>query len=240
MNISRGSLGSRPRRPDGSHHIKSTNQLFCHDHAADRGLVMPQQRERKSMRKLISAFKVSLDMKFQGPGDYADWVPAWSEDYDLGGSIDACILGGAMYRGYEAYWSAMRANPTSPSPMTGTVATAAELVWAERIPDLPHYVLTRTLTEAKWPNTHFLGSTGQIADLKAQEGKDIYLMGGGALFRMLLAVGLVDELRLIVHPIAAGGTNDLFTHDAVRQSFRLSNTETLDGGLLRLDYAIAR
>ena len=45
------------------------------------------------MRRLISAFKVSLDMKFQGPGDYADWVPAWSEDYDLGESIDACLLG---------------------------------------------------------------------------------------------------------------------------------------------------
>ncbi|WP_374631206.1 dihydrofolate reductase family protein [Ferrovibrio sp.] len=192
------------------------------------------------MRKLISAFKVSLDLKFQGPGDYADWVPAWSEDYDLGDSIDACVLGGAMYRGYEGYWSAMRTNPAAPSPMTGTVATADELKWAERIPDLPHYVLTRTMTESQWPNTRFLNDIDRITELKQQAGKNIYLMGGGAMFRRLMAEGLVDELRLIVYPIAAGGTNDLFTHDASRQPFRLLNAKRLDDGLMRLDYAVAR
>jgi dihydrofolate reductase len=192
------------------------------------------------MRKLISAFKVSLDMKFQGPGDYADWVPAWSEDYDLGDSIDACILGGAMYRGYEGYWSAMRADPTGPSPMTGTVPTPGELVWSGRIPTSPHYVLTRTMSEAKWPNTRFFSHADQIAELKQQDGKDIYLMGGGAMLKALMALGLVDELRLIVYPTTAGGTNDLFTDEALRQPLTLLNSQRLDGGLLRLDYAIAR
>lgn len=192
------------------------------------------------MRKLISAFKVSLDMKFQGPGDYADWVPAWSEDYNLGDTIDACVLGGAMYRGYEGYWSAMRANPTAPSPMTGTIPTAGELAWSRCIPDLPHYVLTRTMTESKWQNTRFLDGIDRIAALKEQEGKHIYLMGGGALFRALLAVGLIDELRLIVHPITAGGTNDLFSHDAPRQPLQLLKNERLADDLLRLDYAVVR
>jgi dihydrofolate reductase len=190
------------------------------------------------MRRLISAFKVSLDMKFQGPGDYADWVPAWSEDYGLGESIDACLLGGSMYRGYEAYWSAMRADPVGPSPMTGTVPTTGELAWSGRIPTLPHYVLTRTMAEAKWPNTQFLGDTDQIAELKAQPGKDIYLMGGGAMLKHLMAVGLVDELRLLVYPTTAGGAHDLFATDALRRPLTLLKSQSLGGSMLRLDYAL--
>lgn len=190
------------------------------------------------MRKLITGFKVSLDMKFQGPGEYADWVPSWSEDYDLGDTIDACMLGGAMYPGYERYWSAMRSNPLAPSPITGTVATAAERDWSARIPTLPHYVLSRSLNLSDWPNTHFLRRLGQIADLKAQAGKDIYLMGGGALFKALTAAGLVDEIRLIVHPVAAGGPHDLFAADAPRQSLQLIRSQSLPDGLQRLDYAI--
>jgi len=51
------------------------------------------------MRKLISGMKVSVDIKIAGPEGYADWVEAWSEDYDLTRQIDTCLLGASMYRG---------------------------------------------------------------------------------------------------------------------------------------------
>ncbi len=190
------------------------------------------------MRKLIAAMKVSLDMKFQGAGDYADWVDGWSEDYDLGGQIDACLLGGQMYRGYERYWSAMRSNPTAASPMTGSVPTQAELAWSERIPSLPHYVLSRSMTETAWQDTRFLRTFADVAGLKAAPGKDIYLMGGGRMVRSLTEAGLVDELRLITYPVIAGGPNDLFGPSGTRHGARLIASRQLPGGLVRSDYRV--
>jgi RibD C-terminal domain len=56
------------------------------------------------VRKLIAGMKISVDGKFEGPEGYAGWVHAWSEDYGLTPQIDACLLGGGMYPGYENYW----------------------------------------------------------------------------------------------------------------------------------------
>jgi hypothetical protein len=68
------------------------------------------------MRKLIAAMKVSLDGRSEGPDGYADWVDAWSEDYGLMDRVDACLLGGRMYPGYEQYWTAIRQAPDQPRP----------------------------------------------------------------------------------------------------------------------------
>jgi hypothetical protein len=66
------------------------------------------------MRKLIAAFKTSVDGKIEGPEGFADWVEAWSEDYGLSAQIDACLLGGAMYPGYGRIGRrCSRTTPTS-------------------------------------------------------------------------------------------------------------------------------
>jgi hypothetical protein len=57
------------------------------------------------MRKLIAGMKISADGKVEGPEGFADWVESWSEDYGLTEQIDACVLGGGMYPGYERYWT---------------------------------------------------------------------------------------------------------------------------------------
>lgn len=191
------------------------------------------------MRRLIAAMKVSVDMKFQGPGGYADWVDGWSEDYGLLPQIDTCLLGGHMYRGYEQYWSAMRHDPLAPSPMTGAVPTKAELLWSELIPTLPHYVLSNSLTDAAWSNTRFLRGLDDVAGLKTQPGKDIYLMGGGQMVRNLIEAGLVDELRLITYPVIAGGPHALFGSEEMRHLAELVAVRDLPGGLVALTYRIS-
>lgn len=162
------------------------------------------------MRKLIAGMKVSLDEKIEGPDGYADWVEAWSEDYGLTPQIDACLLGGGMYRGYEQYWTALGNGPDKPLPMTGKLPTPAEIAWAGFIRETPHYVLSNTLTSALWPNTHVVRSVDDIVALKQQAGKDIYLIGGARTTGSLIDAGLVDELRMIVHPLIAGGGKALF------------------------------
>lgn len=190
------------------------------------------------MRKMIAAMKVSVDMKYQGPGGYADWVNGWSEDYGLMPQIDLCLLGGQMYRGYEQYWSAMRRDPLAPSAMTGAVPTAAELLWSEQIPALPHYVLSGSLTDSAWPNTRFLRSLDDAAALKTQPGKDIYLMGGGQTVRTFMEAGLLDELRLIVYPVIAGGPHALFGSQDMRRLTELVSVRDLPGGLVASTYRI--
>jgi dihydrofolate reductase len=142
------------------------------------------------MRRLIAAFKTSVDGKIEGPEGFADWVEAWSEDYGLSSQIDACVLGGAMYPGYESYWSSMQHNdPNQPLPMTGKLAIPAELEWARFAVKTPHYVLSNTLKSALWPSTKFLRRLEDVAELKQQPGKDIYLMGGARIAASLLDAG---------------------------------------------------
>ena len=75
------------------------------------------------MRKLITAMKISLDGRFEGPQGYADWVSAWSDDYGLTPEIDACVLGGRMYPGYEQYWTPIQDHPDQVHPLSGVVPT---------------------------------------------------------------------------------------------------------------------
>lgn len=190
------------------------------------------------MRKLIAGMKTSLDQKIEGVDGFADWVDAWSEDYGVSPQIDACLLGGGMYPGYQAYWTALRNTPDQPLPMTGNLPTPAEIEWGRLTTRTPHYVLSRTMDAAQWPATHFLRSIGDVAAMKQKPGKDIYLVGGATLTASLIDAGLVDEIRLIVHPLIAGPGKALFGATQQRHALDLRNVEQLNHGRLRLTYGI--
>lgn len=190
------------------------------------------------MRKLIAGMKLSLDEKTGGEDGYADWVEAWSEDYGMTPRIDACLLGGGMYPGYERYWTALNAEPEQPSPMTGKAPTPAEIEWGRLIPRTPHYVLSSTLDSALWPNTRFIRSVDDVAALKRGEGRDIYLVGGGRTTASLIDAGLVDEISLILHPLIAGAGPALFAETHSRRSLELRGVRERPGGLVHLHYAV--
>jgi dihydrofolate reductase len=191
------------------------------------------------MRKLIAAMKISIDGKVEGAEGYADWVDAWSEDYGLMPQIDACVLGGTMYRGYESYWTGIQNEPDKPAWITGNPPTPGEIQWARFAAETPHYVLSRTLTSALWPQTKFVHDFDEIAALKQQPGKDIYLMGGAQTIASLIDVGLVDELRLIINPLIAGDGKALFATSERRTGLELRNVRQLADGRVSLTYGIA-
>jgi dihydrofolate reductase len=190
------------------------------------------------MRKVIAAMKVSLDAKMQGPEGTADWVEAWSEDFGLTPQIDACLLGGGMYPGYEAYWTAIRAQPDTSIWITGEPPTSAELEWARFTETTPHYVLSSTLQIATWPNTSFLRSIEEVVELKQQPGKDIYLIGGARITSSMIDAGLVDELRLITYPLIAGTSSDALFADAQRRRLHLRTVRQLSSGKVASTYRI--
>jgi dihydrofolate reductase len=190
------------------------------------------------MRRLIAGMQSSLDGRIEGPEGYADWVEEWSDHYDLIPQVDACLLGATMYPGYEQYWTAIQNEPDKPIGMTGRVPTQDEVEYARFAAQTPHYVLSSTLTSALWPTTRFLRGLDEIAALKQQPGKDIYLVGGARTTASLIDAGLVDELRLTVHPLLAGEGKALFATTDRRRGLELRKVQQLKGGSVSLIYGI--
>jgi dihydrofolate reductase len=191
------------------------------------------------MRKLIAAMKISADGKFEGAQGYADWVAGWSDDYGLTPQIDACVLGGRMYPGYEQYWTAVQDAVDNADPHNEFVPTPGEVQWARFAKQTPHYVVSASLTSAAWPQTRFLRGLDELGKLKLERGKDIYLMGGAAITAAAIDAGLVDEVRLIVYPLIAGEGNALFASSTTRRALELRKAEQLPDGRLSLVYGIA-
>jgi dihydrofolate reductase len=191
-----------------------------------------------TVRQLIGAMKVSLDQKVEPPEGPADWVNGWSDDYNLMPQIDACLLGAGMYPGYERYWTAIQSEPKKPNAMTGKVPTPAEVEWARFAAQTAHYVLSSTLNSATWPNTRFVRTLNDVAALKQQHGKDIYLVGGARTAASLIDAGLVDELRLIVYPLIAGEGKSLFATAKQRRRLGLRKVQQHQDGRVGLIYGI--
>ena len=189
------------------------------------------------MRKLIAGMKTSVDAKIGGAEGYADWVAAWSDDYGLMQQIDACLLGAGMYPEYEGYWTAVQNEPDKPH-WAGRAPTPDEIKYAGFAAQTPHYVLSSTLTSALWPRTRFVRGLEEIAALKQQPGKDIYLVGGARTTASLIDAGLVDELRLIVYPLIAGEGKALFARMERRRGLELRRVQQLQGGCVSLIYGI--
>jgi dihydrofolate reductase len=73
----------------------------------------------------------------------------------------------------------------------------------------------------------------EIAELKRQPGKDITITGSGEVIRSLLGAGLLEELRLIFHPLILGNGKRLFEDMDDRRSLEFVDTMTLGTGVLR-------
>jgi dihydrofolate reductase len=190
------------------------------------------------MRKLIAGMQSSVDGRIEGPDGFADWVETWADNYGLMPQVDACLLGAKMFVGYEQYWSAVLNEPNSPLPVTNRLPTRAELEWARFARETPHYVLSSTSTSTRWPKASFIRSVAEVADLKRRPGKDIYLVGGARTLASLVDAGLVDELRLHVHPLIVGEGKALFATAQQRRQLQLRNVQQLADGRVQLVYTL--
>jgi dihydrofolate reductase len=182
--------------------------------------------------------KISIDGKIEGPEGTADWVAAWTEDYGMTSQVDACLLGWGMYPGYEQYWTAIQNEPDTPVWITGKAPTLEAHEYARFVARTPHHVLSGTLDSALWPLTRFVRGLDEIAALKQQPGRDIYLVGGARTTASLIDAGLVDELRLLVYPLPAGEGKALFEATQRRRGFELRKVEQLQEGRVSLIYGI--
>ena len=177
------------------------------------------------MSKIISSFFISLDGVVEAPDQ---WHFPYFDDAMgeiVGKSMEtttAMLMGRKLYDEWASYW-----------PEQGP-----EVPFSEYINTIPKYVLSTTLKDAKWQNTTVISDdvASQVQKLKEATEGDIGMSGSATTVRWLLANGLLDELNLLVHPIAVGSGQRLF-EDPTTYPLDLLSSTTLDTGVLHLRYA---
>lgn len=187
-------------------------------------------------RTLISAMQVTLDGYSSEGG--ADWVDSWADGLDLLPPVDTFVLGGGMFPDYERFWATILDDPRAASEMLGRDVYPREIAYARLAAETPHLVLSKTLTGTTWPTARIVHDIGEIRRLKEQPGKAVYVVGGPGLITSLINAGLLDELRLIVHPVITGPGTALFDGIAERRALRLVAAEPTTSGRINLAYRV--
>jgi dihydrofolate reductase len=139
-------------------------------------------------------------------------------------ATDAVLMGRVLYEEWANFW------PSAPP------GDASE--FADFINNVRKFVVSTTLDRVAWNNATLIRDNvgGAIAELKQQPGNDISLLGSGTLGRWLLTAGLLDELRLMVHPIIVGSGRKLFDEPGDQQPLELVESATFATGVLNLTY----
>ena len=178
------------------------------------------------MRKVVAVELVSLDGVMESP---EEWAFSYSndemEEANASGmaASDALLLGRVTYEQMAAYWP----NQPGGVPMV------------DYINSVPKYVVSTTLEEPlEWNNSTLIGDNvaEEILRLKQQPGENITILGSGALVLSLLRGDLIDELRLMVHPLILGGGKRLFEDG--RQALELVDSKTFGTGVVYLAYQL--
>jgi dihydrofolate reductase len=110
------------------------------------------------------------------------------------------------------------------------------------MPGVTSYVISKTLKQSDHPDVKIARDAGAlVADLKAQAGKDIWLFGGGDLFRSLLGAGLVDGIDTAIVPVCLGEGIPLLPSPAPRTRLKLTNRRVYEkSGIVSLEYDVQR
>jgi dihydrofolate reductase len=177
------------------------------------------------VRKVVAVELVSLDGVMEAP---EEWAFSYSnEEMEAANAkgmaaSDAMLLGRDTYQGLATFW------PHQPggTPMV------------DYINGVKKFVVSSTLEEAGWNNSTLIRENAleNIAGLKRQPGKDITIIGSAILVRSLLEASLLDELRLMVHPVILGGGKRLFEDGGEMGTLELVSSEAFGTGVVSLAY----
>jgi dihydrofolate reductase len=157
---------------------------------------------------------ISLDGVVQDPA----WTrPFWSDELadlqrDYLFASDALLLGRVTYEGFAAAWPEMEG--------TGD--------FGEKMNSMPKFVASKTLDKGEWNATIIKGDlAAEVAKLKDEAGQDLLIYGSGDLVDELTRLGLIDEYRLMIHPVIVGAGKRIFNGDTTA-TLRLIDTVTTD------------
>jgi dihydrofolate reductase len=179
------------------------------------------------MRKVVAVELVSLDGVFEAPGE---WAFSYSDDEmneaNAAGmaASDALLLGRVTYEEFAAFWP----NQSGGVPLVDYINNVRKYVVSERLEE-----------PLGWNNSTLISGNEfakKIAELKQQPGKNITVVGSGALVRALLRDGLLDELNLMVHPLVVGSGARLFEDGEDKKTLELVRVRAFGSGVVSLTY----
>jgi dihydrofolate reductase len=187
---------------------------------------IPQEIQEIIMRKLTAAFFMSLDGVVESPDKWH--FPYFNDEMGaaISGSMsqaDALLMGRVNYQEWASYW------PNQSGDDTG---------FADYMNNTPKFVVSTTLETVEWQNSTLIKGDfrKEIIKLKEQPGREITISGSATLVRSLLHEELLDELRLMVHPVVVGSGKRLFDDWSDQKALGLVNSQTFSTGVVDLTY----
>lgn len=214
------------------------------------------------MRDLILKMSISVDGFVSGPNGEMDWMFKSRSDEGISWIVDGLwqagvhIMGSRTYYDMAAYW------PTSTEPLAAPMNEIPKVIFSKKPSLLPlqnglttqalkdatrvkspssNVAQATSLVEASWRNPIVAHGdvSEEITRLKAQPGKPILAHGGASFARSLAAHGLIDEYRLVIHPVALGRGLALFSGLPQPLDFRLVSVKSFASGVVAHVYRTA-
>lgn len=189
------------------------------------------------MRRIIATEYLTLDGIFEDPGggeetEHGGWsFKFWNQEamqykHDELFASDTLLLGRITYEGFAKAWPTMKD--------TGD--------FGEKMNSISKYVISTTLQNVQWHNTTLIKEhiDEEVFKLKNQKGKDILIEGSGELIAFLTQKNLIDEYRLMIHPIILGSGKRLFKQGFPSRKLRLLETKIFTTGIVVLHYQPVR
>jgi dihydrofolate reductase len=148
----------------------------------------------------------------------------------------AILLGRVTYDIMSAYWPT--AIPDGNYDYDNPAEGSEDPVITERMNNLPKIVFSRTLERADWNSSSIVRDNigEEVAKLKQQPGKDLMIQGSASVVQQLTNLGLIDEYRLLVHPVVLGSGKPLFQHIDDRATLKLIDSKVYGNGVIGVKY----
>lgn len=177
------------------------------------------------MKKVILDLAVTLDGFIEGPNGEIDWC-IMDDDMNFDGflaSIDTIFYGRVSYD----MWGNFQPDATA--------SQAEQSLWSA-VHSKNKFVFSSQHRQDD--KATFIASdlVDQVMEIKKQEGKDIWLYGGSKLVKTFIELGLIDQYRMSIHPVALGTGKPLFENLQQRLNFRLTDTKVFKSGVVQVVY----
>ncbi|WP_291911966.1 dihydrofolate reductase family protein [Chitinophaga sp. CB10] len=195
------------------------------------------------MRKLIMQMSISADGFVSGPDGRADWIHKASDETSRAWAVAQCREAGLIIMGRKSFEIMAPYWPTATGPFAAPMNETPKAVFTQQgftIPAIPAETPEQAKAAATWTGARVL--TGDLAthvrQLKSEPGNPIYAAGGAGFMRNLIATGLIDEYRLIIHPLVLGAGLPIFNGLAQPLDLKLADVKAFPGGIVAHTYHV--